>query len=167
MPVVKSFETNGVIAGLSLRGLGLLRCPHRCAPKNQDSVNNTLSQCIPCPDSMRRRYSVVPVGPVSTPRRHRDWKSGQCKPGFTFSDKFILILRLEFRARVVCVSFTFKILAFCSCAMGRQWCGVFHYHRWTASIKLMLVVSQCQQPFLNIFLYIRIITYALLHPWGT
>ena len=28
-----------------------------------------------------------------------------------------------------------------SCAKGRQWCGIFHYHWWTASIKPRLLFS--------------------------
>ena len=30
-------------------------------------------------------------------------------------------------------------IEFCSCDRGRQWCGIFHYHWWTASIKPRLL----------------------------
>jgi len=32
-------------------------------------------------------------------------------------------------------------MEFRSCARGRQWCGIFHYHWWTASIKPRLLFS--------------------------
>ena len=32
-------------------------------------------------------------------------------------------------------------MEFRSCARGCQWCGIFHYHWWTASIKLRLLFS--------------------------
>ena len=32
-------------------------------------------------------------------------------------------------------------MEFRSCARGRQWCGIFHYHWWTASIKPKLPFS--------------------------
>jgi len=32
-------------------------------------------------------------------------------------------------------------MEFRSCARGRQWCGIFHYHWWTASIKPRLLYS--------------------------
>jgi len=32
-------------------------------------------------------------------------------------------------------------MEFCSCARGRQWCGIIHYHWWTASIKPRLLFS--------------------------
>ena len=37
--------------------------------------------------------------------------------------KVVNILKIEFR----------------SCARGRQWCGIIHYHWWTASIKPRLL----------------------------
>jgi len=33
-------------------------------------------------------------------------------------------------------------IEFCSCARGRQWCGIIHYHWWTASIKPRLLFSR-------------------------
>jgi len=33
-------------------------------------------------------------------------------------------------------------MEFCSCARGRQWCGIIHYHWWTASIKPRLLFSR-------------------------
>ena len=30
-------------------------------------------------------------------------------------------------------------MEFCSCARGRQWCGIIQYHWWTASIKPRLL----------------------------
>jgi len=38
----------------------------------------------------------------------------------------------------VCLHFKME---FHSCARGRQWCGIFHYHWWTASIKPRLLFS--------------------------
>ena len=32
-------------------------------------------------------------------------------------------------------------MEFRTCARGRQWCGIFHYHWWTASIKPRLLFS--------------------------
>jgi len=32
-------------------------------------------------------------------------------------------------------------MEFRSCARGRHWCGIFHYHWWTASIKPRLLFS--------------------------
>jgi len=32
-------------------------------------------------------------------------------------------------------------MEFCSCASGCQWCGIIHYHWWTASIKPRLLFS--------------------------
>jgi len=32
-------------------------------------------------------------------------------------------------------------MEFRSCARGRQWCDIFHYHWWTASIKPRLLFS--------------------------
>jgi len=42
------------------------------------------------------------------------------------------------------LEFFIKVLLkmeFRSCARGRQWCGIFHYHWWTASIKPRLLFS--------------------------
>jgi len=33
-------------------------------------------------------------------------------------------------------------MEFCSCARGRQWCGIIHYHWWTASIRPRLLFSR-------------------------
>jgi len=33
-------------------------------------------------------------------------------------------------------------MEFCWCARGRQWCGIVHYHWWTASIKPRLLFSR-------------------------
>jgi len=33
-------------------------------------------------------------------------------------------------------------MEFCSCARGRQWCGIIHYYWWTASIKPRLLFSR-------------------------
>jgi len=33
-------------------------------------------------------------------------------------------------------------MEFCSCARGRQWCGIIHYYWWTASIKPRLRFSR-------------------------
>jgi len=33
-------------------------------------------------------------------------------------------------------------MEFCSCARGRQWCGIIHYHWWTASMKPRLLFSR-------------------------
>ena len=33
-------------------------------------------------------------------------------------------------------------MEFCSCARGRQWCGIIHYRWWTASIKPRLLFSR-------------------------
>jgi len=33
-------------------------------------------------------------------------------------------------------------MEFCSCARGRQWCGIIHYHWCTASIKPRLLFSR-------------------------
>ena len=33
-------------------------------------------------------------------------------------------------------------MEFCSCASGRQWCGIIHYYWWTASIKPRLLFSR-------------------------
>jgi len=40
-----------------------------------------------------------------------------------------------------CVLFTFGV-EFCSCARGRQWCGIIYYYWWTASIKPGLLFSR-------------------------
>jgi len=32
-------------------------------------------------------------------------------------------------------------IRFTSCARWHHWCVIFHYHQWTASIKLMLLIS--------------------------
>ena len=49
---------------------------------------------------------------------------------------------------------------FCSCARGCQWCGIFHYHWWTASIKPSLLFPLCRLCFLGTFL-ILIMSYNL------
>ena len=36
----------------------------------------------------------------------------------------------------------FLKLEFCLCARRRQWCGIIHYHWWTASIKPRLLFSR-------------------------
>jgi len=33
-------------------------------------------------------------------------------------------------------------IEYCSCARGRQWCGIIHYYWWTASIKTRLLFSR-------------------------
>ena len=33
-------------------------------------------------------------------------------------------------------------MEYCSCARGRQWCGIIHYYWWTASIKPRLLFSR-------------------------
>ena len=38
-----------------------------------------------------------------------------------------------------------------ACARWRQWCGIFHCHWWTASIKPRLLFSSCRLCFLRIF----------------
>jgi len=47
---------------------------------------------------------------------------------------------LVFRDHGLYVVYILKIL-FRSCARSRQWCGRFHYHWWTASIKHKLLFS--------------------------
>ena len=41
---------------------------------------------------------------------------------------------------------------FCSCARGRQWCGIIHYYWWTASIKPRLLFSRARYVSWGLFL---------------
>jgi len=65
-----------------------------------------------------------------------------------------------------CMLFTFEN-EFRSCARGRQWCGIFPYHLWTASIKPILLFSNaCYAswglPIFSVKFYITIIAaYAI------
>ena len=57
-------------------------------------------------------------------------------------------------SRIVCC-LHLKI-EFRSCAKGRQWCGIFHYHWWTASIKPRLLFFPCRLCFLMDFPFISL-----------
>ena len=43
-------------------------------------------------------------------------------------------------------------MEFCSCARGRQWCGIIHYFCWTASIKPRLLFSRAVYASWGLFL---------------
>jgi len=60
-------------------------------------------------------------------------------PGHTISllrSHIFLVLRDHWL--FVCLHLKMK---FRSCAKGRQWCAIFYYHRWTASLKPRLLFS--------------------------
>ena len=47
---------------------------------------------------------------------------------------------------------TYMRMEFCSCARGRRWCGIIHYHWWTASIKPRLLFSRAGYASWGLFL---------------
>ena len=57
----------------------------------------------------------------------------ECRPVFYY----YVVIFLWSSGIMDCVLFTFDR----SCAMWRQWCCIFHYHWWTASIKPRLLFS--------------------------
>jgi len=44
-------------------------------------------------------------------------------------------------------------MEFCSCARGREWCGIIHYYWWTASIKPRLLFSRAGYASWGLFLH--------------
>jgi len=59
---------------------------------------------------------------------------------------------------------TEAIFPFSVCkTVGRQWCGILHYHWWTASIKPRLLFSPCFLRTLTIFLELFILSTLGVH----
>ena len=59
-----------------------------------------------------------------------------------------------------CMLFTFEKY-FWSCARGCQWCGIFHYYWWTASIKLRLLFSHAGYDSCGLFFLVEYIDFGL------
>ena len=59
------------------------------------------------------------------------------------------------------ILFTFESIVLLMCR-GCHWCGIFHYHWWTTSIKQRLLFSPCKLSFLRNFPFSQIMSVCAL-----